>query len=120
MCVNETKSNTFDSLLNQVNEELSLVLNELTEYLAKENNVESTMPTNDFIFTDEVKVQLAQLLELIEDFETESIELAEDILNQLKGTKQETVFMKIYQHIEGYEFTEAETALHGFIEKLSN
>ncbi len=120
VCVNETKSNAFDSLLNQVSEELSLVLNELTEYLAKENNVESTMPTNDFIFTDEVKVQLAQLLELIEDFETESIELAEDILNQLKGTKQETVFMKIYQHIEGYEFTEAETALHGFIEKLSN
>ena len=59
------------------------------------------------------------LLELIENFETESIELAEVILNQLKGTKQEAEFMKIYQQIEAYEFTEAETTLGEFIAALS-
>ena len=119
-CSIDANSDAFDHLLNQVTEELILVLNELTMYLAKENNIISITPTHDFTFTDEVKVQLSQLLELIENFETESIELAEDILNQLKGTKQEVVFTKIYQQIEGYEFTEAEAALHEFIDILSN
>lgn len=120
VCVNEINSNALESLLNQVNEELSLVLNELTGYLAKENNVESTAPNNDLTFSEGVKGQLAQLLELVENFETESIELAEDILHQLKGTKQEAVFVKIYQQIESYEFTEAEDALNEFIDVLNN
>lgn len=119
VCANDANTDELVNLLDQVTEELTLVLNELTGYLAKENSVESTAPINNFTFTEEFKVQLAQLLELVENFETESIELAEDILNQLKGTKQEAVFTKIYQQIEGYEFTEAETALNEFIDILS-
>jgi len=119
MCANEISSNVIGNVLNQVTEELMIVLTELSAYLAKENNVDSTPATNDFIFTEQFKAQLAQLLELIENFETESIELAEVILNQLKGTKQEAEFMKIYQQIEAYEFTEAETTLGEFIAALS-
>ena len=120
VCANDANTDELVNLLDQVTEELTLVLNELTEYLAKENSVESTAPINDFNFNEEFTVQLAQLLELIENFETESIELAEDILNQLKGTKQEALFEKIYQQIESYEFTEAETALNEFIDVLNN
>mgnify|MGYP002700082621 FL=1 len=119
MCANEISSNVIGNVLNQVTEELMIVLTELSAYLAKENNADSTPATNDFIFTEQFKAQLAQLLELIENFETESIELAEVILNQLKGTKQEAEFMKIYQQIEAYEFTEAETTLGEFIAALS-
>ncbi len=120
MCITDAGSDALGNLLNQVTEELMMVLTELSGYLAKENNVESKTATSDFIVTEQFNMQLAQLLELIENFETESIELAENILNQLKGTKQETVFMKIYQQIEAYEFTEAETELHEFIAVLSN
>lgn len=119
MCANDVDSDALGNLLNQVTEELIIVLTELSGYLAKENNFDNTPATNDFIFTEQFKAQLAELLELIENFETESIELAEDLLNQLKGTKQEAVFIKIYQQIEGYEFTEAETALHEFIAVLN-
>ena len=119
MCANDVDSDALGNLLNQVTEELIIVLTELSGYLAKENNFDNTPATNDFIFTEQFKAQLAELLELIENFETESIELAEDLLNQLKGTKQEAVFIKIYQQIEGYEFTEAETALGEFIAVLN-
>lgn len=119
-CANDAKSDELDGLLYQTAEELTLVLNELTGYLAKEKSTKAPTPTNDFIVTEALQTQLTELLELIEDFETESIEIAEDILSQLKGTKQEAVFAKIYQQIEGYEFTEAETALNEFIDALTN
>jgi HPt (histidine-containing phosphotransfer) domain-containing protein len=116
----DTNSDELGNLLNQVAEELTLVLNELSGYLAEESSIENTEPTNDFIVTEAFKAQLSELLALIEDFETESIEIAEELLEQLKGTEQEVVFSKIYQQIEGYEFTEAEATLNEFIDGLNN
>lgn len=120
VCANDPNSDELDNLLHQVAEELTLVLSELTGYLTKKNSIKNTQPTNDFTMTEEFKTQLAELLELIENFETESIDISEEILNQLKGTKQEVVFTKIYQQIEGYEFTEAAATLNSFIDALNN
>jgi polar amino acid transport system substrate-binding protein len=116
----DTNSDELANLLHQVEEELTLVLNELSGYLTEESGIENTETTNDFIVTEAFKTQLAELLALIEDFETESIEIAEELLEQLKGTEQEVVFVKVYQQIEGYEFTEAEATLNEFIDGLNN
>ena len=118
-CVHNADEYSIEQALVDTENELLKVLTELTAYLNKSVSEKSNQQISDFVFTEQTKAQLAELLELVEDFETEALELAEDIINQLKGTKEELIFKKVYQQIESYEFSEAEVTLNDFINSLS-
>lgn len=127
-CVEASESNNIDSyndtvrdLTKQTNEQLVLVLNELIDYCRQhETENMSASDLADYAFDDEILAQLAHLLELIENFETDAIEVAEVILEQLSGYKQASRFTKIITQIESYEFTEAEESLTKFIAQANN
>jgi polar amino acid transport system substrate-binding protein len=110
--------NEIGDLLDKVANELDIVLQELKGFVTQAQRVDTGKASTNFVFTEDVKNQLAELLALVEDFETEALDVAELIIERLKGTKQELIFQGIYQQIEGYEFTEAEAALNAFIESL--
>jgi hypothetical protein len=64
--------------------------------------------------------ELKALADLINDFETDAADLAEEITEKLQGSGLVTVFSRIGKHIENYEFEEAGEALAKFSETLSN
>jgi polar amino acid transport system substrate-binding protein len=97
---------------------LTLVLDELKLYCLENESTKQAVGQVDFLFNEEIKVQLSQLLELVEDFETDAVEIAEVILDQLKGSNKTATFEKIVQQIEGYEFTEAQESLVQFINDI--
>ena len=68
--------------------------------------------------TETIKNQLKQLLELVEDFETDAIELAEELKGQLSGSNKVKDFEIIIQQIESYQYTEAEENLIKFISDI--
>lgn len=107
-------------ILTRVNDELILVLDELNQYF-RENTVEQAQSTLiDFVADEQVLEQLSQLLALVEDFETDAIEIADSIIGQVKGSNKEREFNEIYQKIESYEFTEAEENLIVFINDVQS
>jgi len=116
--VDSVSESEIESLLTNTEGELNKVLNELSAYLVQIESDSNENNTTDFIFTDKMKQQLAELLTLVEDFETEALDLAQEIIEQLKGSKEELIFQNIYQQIEGYEFSEAEVSLNDFMQRF--
>jgi polar amino acid transport system substrate-binding protein len=117
-CVQGYSSREVESLLINTEAELNKVLNELSAFLVKFDSTNDNKNTVEFVFTEQIKIQLNELLALVEDFETEALDLAQVIIDQLKGSKEELIFQRIYQQIESYEFSEAEVALTAFINNL--
>jgi polar amino acid transport system substrate-binding protein len=118
-CVQNYNFKALEPLLTHTEAELNKVVVELIAYLVKFETRNDNKGTVDFVFTEQIKIQLAELLTLVEDFETEALELAQDIIDQLKGSKDEVIFQRIYQKIEGYEFSEAEESLITFINNIN-
>lgn len=118
-CANLDDDN-IEALFNEVINALTLVLDELKLYCLHNESNEQTVSQVDFLFNEEIKVQLSQLLELVEDFETDAVEIAEVILEQLKGSNRAATFEKIVQQIEGYEFTEAQESLVQFFNDIES
>jgi len=118
-CTQRADKESVEQALVNTELELTKVLTELSSYLKKPNEIEASQEFSKFVFTEQTKVQLEQLLELVEDFETEALELAEEIIKQLEGTKEAKIFEKVYQQIESYEFSEAEVTLNDFIKKIT-
>lgn len=127
-CVEASESKNIEShndivkaFTKKTNEQLILVLNELKDYSRQHDTKNiSSHDLADYSFDDETLAQLTHLLELIENFETDAIEVAESILEKILGFKQEQFFTKIITQIEGYEFTEAEESLTKFISQANN
>jgi len=118
-CDHDDNEGLIKQLLDKVTDELNIVLKELKGFVVKNQRMNDTVESsNDFVFTKENKSQLLELLALVEDFETEALDVAHLIIEQLKGSKQEVIFQRIYQQIEGYEFSDAEVALTAFINNL--
>lgn len=63
---------------------------------------------------------LDKLAELIEEFETDAVDLVEELIPQLSGSGLESEFKKIARHIENYEFDEAQQVFDQFLEKLKS
>jgi polar amino acid transport system substrate-binding protein len=108
--------NNIDELVKQTNTQLQLVLTQLKPF-AKQVGSDSNAPVKPFIFSDSILEELAHLLDLVENFETDAIEVAEKILEQVKESKQAPDFIAIINQIERYEFSEAEEKLTDFITK---
>jgi len=108
------------ALLTEVNIALMLVLDELKLYCLQNESIDKTISQVDFLFNEEIKQQLSQLLELVEDFETDAVEVADIIIEQLNGSNKAAAFEKIYQQIEGYEFTQAQESLIQFINGIDS
>jgi polar amino acid transport system substrate-binding protein len=109
---------SISDLFAEVNNALSLVLNELKIYFLQNESNKKNDSQVAFIFNAEIKAQLSHLLELVEDFETDAVDLADDIMVQLEGSSESANFDKICQHIESYEFSEAEESLTEFIKAI--
>jgi polar amino acid transport system substrate-binding protein len=108
-----------DELVEQTNTQLQFVLAQLKPF-TKQVGSDSNVTVKDFIFSDSILEELAHLLDLVENFETDAIEIAEKILEQLKESKQAPDFIAIINQIERYEFSEAEEKLADFITKAHN
>mgnify|MGYP000114925038 CR=1 FL=1 len=114
----DLESEHLDPLLIEVNSALTLVLDELRLYFAQEKITKPLTESINFIMTETIKNQLKQLLELVEDFETDAIELAEELKGQLSGSNKVKDFEIIIQQIESYQYTEAEENLIKFISDI--
>jgi polar amino acid transport system substrate-binding protein len=109
-----------DRLLSLTTQELEYVLNELREYFINTQlNIKThTTEIYDLELTDDSLHQLNELRQLVEDFETDALDLAEKLMTTFEGTHSASAFQQIIHQIETYEFTEAEISLIRFIEKL--
>jgi polar amino acid transport system substrate-binding protein len=117
-CVNEDFTR-IDDVLAVVSDELNNVLDELNQFILKNANNKNSKPAEvKFEPPAEFISAVHELMSLLQEFETDSIDIADELLQQLSGTDKEKLFEKICQHIELYEFTEAEVLLDNFIKNI--
>ena len=103
---NGTKTKAINEELSLTNKQLTLVLDELIDYCRQHqtSTLHGVQKTSDqrvtFSFNSEILEQLNQLLNLVENFETDAADLAQIILEKLIGTEQSQVFTEVMSLIE--------------------
>ncbi|MGB0938064.1 MAG: response regulator [Colwellia sp.] len=116
-----TQVTSLESAFDQTKKELTLVLNGLKDFKACDDAPSQDIK-QDFSLTKELSDELLPLLDsllsMVQNFETDAIDVANNILAKIHGFKYEHEFTQVINEIDRYEFTDAEERLTQFIEKL--
>ncbi len=118
-CDNNDSQEIISTLFQKTSDALQQVLTELIthfEQFKKAEPVKAQMHSLEV--TDGVKQELANLAQMIDEFETDSVELALNLADKFSGSEYELLFKPVVDKIESYEFDEAAEILFEFVSAL--
>ncbi|MEW6996722.1 response regulator [Colwelliaceae bacterium BS250] len=117
-CMDNVANEIISTAFQQCSQKLQLVMTELIEFFEiQESHHKNTILSHDDETFSLVQLQseFAKLLVMVTDFETDAIDLAEDIEHKINDAVIRKQFSTILNSIENYDFDNAELQLKEFI-----
>jgi PAS domain S-box-containing protein len=122
-CANNHENEVISNHFQATSELLKEVLTEIVTFFDQQVPLAIPVETGSIdVFEVETQflTQLNQLAQMIDEFETDAVDLAEELAEKLHGSKHEDKFTTIGKYIENYEFEQAGEALATFINSLKS